>query len=126
VKRRLGGAAVLLCLAGTALGAVHCDARLAHAFGGYAYNETADCFYLSGAVDVIAGADPGQCPNRLRCYVAPDSNVYVTDDACDSPPDYQDETHSTSGPCVKALAAFARPGNSLCPDAGYGLGGGPQ
>ncbi len=109
----------LLCL-GVVLGAVHCEGRLAHAFGGFGYNATADCLYPSGAVDVIAGA-PRMCP-MLHCWLAPDGSIYVTDEACDAPPDYLDETQSTSGPCVKALAAYGGTGHDLCPDAGYGAG----
>jgi hypothetical protein len=115
--------AALLCL-GVALGVVHCQGRLAHVFGGYGYNATADCLYPTGAIDVIAGADPGTCP-MLHCWLAPDGSIYVTDEACDAPPDYVDETQSTSGPCVKALAAYHGDGGpDQCADAGYGAGGG--
>ena len=101
-----------------------CSGRVDHLFGGYGYDPANDCLYTSGAIDVIAGADPGLCP-MLRCWVAPDGSTYVTDEACDAPIDYQDQTKSGSGPCVKALAAYARTGHALCavpPDGGAGGG----
>jgi hypothetical protein len=102
--------------------AAGCQGRLAHPFGGYAYDPVQDCLYASGVIDVVAGADPGMCP-MLRCWQAPDGSIYVTDEACDAPPDYQDLTHATSGPCVKALAAYASPGHGLCPMPDGGAGG---
>jgi hypothetical protein len=95
-------------------------------FGGYAYDPTRDCFDPPGAIDVVAGADPGLCP-MLRCWKAPDGSIYVTSEACDAPSDYLDETENTSSPCVKALAAYGRAGHSLCStpvDGGGGEGGG--
>ncbi len=112
-----------LLLGAAALSAVRCQGRLDHVFGGYEYYAAQDCLYASGAIDVIAGADPGLCP-MLRCWVAPDGEVYVTDEACDAPSDYLDETQATSGPCVKALAAYARPAHDLCPTPPDGGGGG--
>ena len=104
--------------------AAACSDRIDHVFGGYAYDSAGNCLYASGAVDVVAGADPGNCP-MLKCWEAPCGTVYVTDQQCDAPPSYQDLTHSTSGPCVKALAAYARTGHGMCaalPDGGLGCG----
>jgi hypothetical protein len=102
-----------------------CQGYLAHTFGGYAYDSIDDCLTASGVIDVIAGADPGECP-MLRCWVAPCGGVYVTDEQCDAPPDYQDETNATSGPCVKALALYAQPAHGQCEvvptDGGLGCG----
>ncbi len=109
----------LVALGLVALGALSaggCSGRVAHAFGGYAYDTVNDCLSTSGAIDVIAGADPGTYP-LVRCWQAPDGSTYVTDQACDAPPDYQDDTNAASGPCVKALAAYARPGHGLCAGA---------
>jgi hypothetical protein len=100
----------------------HCQGRLAHLFGGYAYNATLDCLEASGAVDVIAGADPGLCP-MLRCWAAPDGTIYVTDEACDAPPDYVDHTQDGFPPCVKALALYDKLGHELCPMPDAGTGG---
>lgn len=105
--RLLVPAAVLLAWAG-------CEGRLDHVFGGYPYDATQDCLDAPAAIDVVAGADPGMCP-RLRCWLAPDGSYYVTDQACDAPPDYQDQTDDASSPCVKALAAYHRTGMGLCP-----------
>jgi hypothetical protein len=93
---------------------VGCDQRVVHVFGGYAYDPTQDCLYPPGVVDVIDGPEAGSCPGA-RCWVAPDGEVYVTDRACDAPPDYQDHTADTSGICVQALAAYGRKGHSRCP-----------
>jgi hypothetical protein len=100
-----------------------CEARVVHQFGGYAYDQGMACLFASGAIDVIDGADPGMCP-MLRCWKAPDGSVYVTDEACDAPPDFQDDTNDTSGPCVKALAIYASPDHGLCPMPDGGAGGG--
>ena len=54
---------------------------------------------------MVAGPDPGMCP-RVRCWVSPGDLVYITDEACDAPPDYQDETTADAGPCVNALADY--------------------
>jgi hypothetical protein len=117
-------ALVACCVGGAALGAaaaVDCTGRLDHAFGGYAYDPTLSCLEASGAIDVIAGADPGQCA-MLRCWLAPDGSIYVTDAACDAPPDYVDETDNDFPACVKALALYNGPGHTLCPmpDGGGG------
>jgi hypothetical protein len=109
-------ALVLLVAAAT------CQDRLAHVFGGWAYDTAGDCLDAPGVVDVVDGPDPGKCP-QLRCWLAPDGTAYVTDEACDAPIDFQDQTKATSGVCVKALAAYHRTGHGLCPtpaDAGAG------
>src|SRR5262249_21108388 len=89
--------ALRLALAALALTA--CSARLDHVFGAYVYDPVQDCLQAPATVDVIAGADPGMCP-QLRCWQGPDGSIYVTSTACDAPPDYQDHTNDSSGPCV--------------------------
>jgi hypothetical protein len=113
--------APLAAACGLALACTGCQARVDHVFGGYAYDQGQECLYASGAIDVIAGADPGMCP-LLRCWQASDGSIYVTDQACDAPPDYQDHTHDTSGLCVKALAIYMSPGHGLCPMPDGGAG----
>jgi hypothetical protein len=109
----------------SALSAVGCQDRLVHVFGGYAYDPAQDCLVLTDAVDVVAGPAPAApCP-VVRCWLGPDGVAYVTDTACDAPPDYQDETKISTGACVKALAAYQKKGHQLCPaavDAGAGAG----
>jgi hypothetical protein len=100
-----------------------CQGRLDHTFGGYFYDSTQDCLDFPSVIDVVAGADPGTCP-LLRCWLAPDGSIYVTNAACDAPPDYQDQTKDGSSPCVKALAAYARPGMGICPGQPDGSAGG--
>jgi hypothetical protein len=111
-----------LLTTGAALAAA-CVGELSHAFGGYAYDSQQMCLEASGAIDVVAGADPGQCP-MLRCWEAPDGTIYVTDEACDAPPDYVDHTHDGFPACVKALALYAEPEHDQCvvPEAGAGGG----
>ncbi len=121
--RRLVALGVALPAAWALLGPGGCTSVVDHVFGGYAYDPANDCLQTSGAIDVIAGADPGMCP-RLRCWQAPDGNVYVTDEACDAPVDYVDHTKDGSEPCVKALAAYARPGHGLCAGSDGGAEGG--
>jgi hypothetical protein len=122
-RRKAGATVALGALA--ALAHASCQGYLTHPFGGYAFDSIDDCLATSGVIDVVAGADPGQCA-MLRCWVAPCGGAYVTDEACDAPPDYQDETHATSGPCVKALAAYARANHGQCTvtpaDGGLGCG----
>jgi hypothetical protein len=112
-----------LAALGLLLASAACDNRLDHPFGGYAYNQGQGCLFTSGAIDVIAGVDPGMCP-MLHCWEAPSGSIYVTDEACDAPPDYQDHTSDTSGLCVQALAIYASPGHGLCPMPDGGAGGG--
>jgi hypothetical protein len=114
-RKLAGAAALLLALAG-------CEKRLAHPFGGYAYEPDGGpdggCLAASGIVDVIDGPAPAEPCKVLRCWQAPDGTVYVTDQACDAPADYQDHTADTSGPCAAALAAYgADGGRVLCPAA---------
>ncbi len=110
--------------AAIAAAAVDCVGRLDHVFGGYTYEASLDCLEASGAIDVVAGADPGTCP-MLHCWAAPGGTIYVTDEACDAPPDYVDHTHDGFPACVKALALYAMPQHKLCPmpDGGGGAGG---
>src|SRR6185437_4126377 len=79
-------------LAAAAALAGACVGEVSHVFGGYAYDSQQNCLQPSGGIDVVAGADPGQCP-MLRCWEAPDGSIYVTDEACDAPPDYIDHTN---------------------------------
>lgn len=114
-------AAVLLAAIFLALATSGCGRQVAHVFGGYAYEpdggaDGGDCLATSGAIDVIDGPAPAAPCKDVRCWLAPDGTVYVTDMACDAPPDYQDQTHATSGPCVKALAAYGADGGRVhCP-----------
>lgn len=104
-----------------ALALTGCERRVAHVFGGYAYEpdgglDGGDCLASSGAIDVIDGPAPAEPCKNVRCWLAPNGTAYVTDMACDAPPDYQDETQATSGPCVKALAAYGADGGPVhCP-----------
>jgi hypothetical protein len=88
-----------------------CQGRVAHVFGGYAFEADAGdgggCFETSGAIDVIDGPARTEPCKEVRCWVAPDGSVYVTDTACDAPADYHEGTDDPSGPCVKALASYA-------------------
>ena len=115
---------LLLVLPPLGLSASGCDGRVAHVFGGYAYDPTQDCLEISGGIDVIDGPAPPTPCSILRCWVAPDGSAYVTDQACDAPPDYKDETQSSSGPCVKALVVYGRAGHGLCPVSTDGGAGG--
>jgi hypothetical protein len=102
-------------------GVVACDAGVGHVFGGYPYDEKHDCLGATEAVDVIEGPEPASC-SAVRCWRAPSGVTYVTDRACDAPPDYIDGTHDTTGPCVKALEAYGRtnPKHGRCPGTGSG------
>jgi hypothetical protein len=96
--------------------AFSCDGRLAHIFGGYAYDAGNDCILPAGTIDVIDGPAPAVPCSTVTCWVAPDGSVYVTTTACDAPPDYRNGTNDTSGPCVKALAAYGMEnGAGRCP-----------
>jgi hypothetical protein len=113
---------VKLALLAVVFALTGCQGRVAHVFGGYAYNAEAvdgGCLEVSGAIDVIDGPpQPDPC-NVVHCWVSPAGDVYVTDTACDAPADYTDHTHDPSGPCVKALAAYDPDGGVKCPaDAG--------
>ena len=110
-------------LAAAAALAGACVGEVSHVFGGYAYDSQQNCLQPSGGIDVVAGADPGQCP-MLRCWEAPDGSIYVTDEACDAPPDYIDHTNDNFPACVKALALYAEPEHNECvvPEAGAGGG----
>lgn len=112
--------AIGLGLAACAAAAVHCGDLQVYPFGGYAYDPTADCLEAPGALDVIEGPMPAPCP-VVRCWVDPDGTAVITDEACVAPADYLNETDDTTGPCPKALAAYAQPNHSPCPP---GTGGG--
>ena len=104
-------AATALALAGFTAG---CEASEVHVFGAYRYDPELDCFEDSAAVDVIEGPSLGTC-ERLRCWISPGGDVYVTTEACDAPPGYEDGTHDPTGtPCSLALVAFSREGHGAC------------
>jgi hypothetical protein len=105
-------APVLLALV-LGLGLVGCTTTHVHIFVAYHYDETADCLESPAGADVIDGPDPGTCA-AVRCWVSPGDDVYVTDDACDAPLGYVEQTSDMSGVCVKALAAYARDGHARC------------
>jgi hypothetical protein len=99
-----------------------CQGRVAHVFGGYAWEADGGvdggCFEASGAIDVIDGPPETDLCKKVRCWIAPNGAVYVTDTACDAPADYHEGTDDPSGPCVKALAAYAPDGGlPKCPSS---------
>ncbi len=120
---RLGAALVLPGAAAAVLALHACQGVVGHEFGGYLYDPAADCLEVSGFIDELSGPPPAPCLN-LTCWESPAGVAVVTDTQCDAPPDYQNRTHDGSQPCVKALAAYGRPGHGLCPDAGAGGAGG--
>jgi hypothetical protein len=92
-----------------ALGLAACSQQRSHPFGAQRYDEDKDCLGDGSVIDVIEGEDPGTC-DRLRCWISPADEVYVTTTACDAPPDYEDHTGDPEGSlCAKALAAHERP-----------------
>lgn len=116
--RWAGAAALLLALPAL----VACENRLAHPFGAYVYEADGGpdggCVTWPAVVDVVDGPAPAAPCKVVRCWQGPDGSVYVTDAACDAPPDYQDKTEDTAGPCGKALAAYGADGGQvLCPPA---------
>ncbi len=115
----------LFILAGAplVLAGAHCTDQVVHVFGGYAYDPAQDCLEAPGALDVLEGPAPAPCPT-VRCWLAPDGTAVVTDEACDAPPDYEDETSASSGLCPKALAAYGRAGHGQCPASPDGGTGG--
>jgi hypothetical protein len=110
---------------GVSLTAAGCDARAAHLLEAYVYDPTNDCLEAPALVDVVNGPPPAAPCLILRCWLNSGGAALITDAACDVPPDYQDETSATTGPCVKALAAYGEKGHQLCPapaDAGSATG----
>jgi hypothetical protein len=107
---------VLLGLLGVVAG---CTDKPVHVFDAYAFTPGAtpktDCLQSPAEVDVLSGPDPGSCP-VLRCWTTPQGAVYITDESCDSPPDFTDDTDAPAGsPCAEALLVYAEPGHGLCP-----------
>jgi hypothetical protein len=96
-----------------ALAAVSCQDRPVHLFGGYPYDPVGNCLDPAEVIDVVAGADGGTCP-VVRCWEDSCGGIFVTDTSCDDPPGYTDLTDAASGPCVKALAAYAEAGHDFC------------
>jgi hypothetical protein len=109
----LGSAACALA----ALAFAACEANPVHIFAARRYDAANDCLEDNAGADVIAGPDPGPC-DQTRCWVSPAGDVYVADLVCDAPPEYTEGTTDTTGPCVKALAAYARKGHARCMPAG--------
>lgn len=104
---------MLLGLALPALPA--CQGRAAHFLVAYVYEPANECLDAPAVVDVVNGPPPpAPCP-ILRCWLAPSGIALVTDQACDVPPDYQDQTRTGTGACVKALAAYGKSGHQRCP-----------
>ena len=98
-------AAFVALPAGLSLGA--CEDRPVHAFVAARFDPEAACLEEPGAVDVVAGADPGPCA-VARCWVTPSGEVFVSTTACDAPPDVIDRTGDPAGsPCAEALDALS-------------------
>jgi hypothetical protein len=114
VTRALSVAALLLAA---------CEATEVHIFAARRYEEANDCLEDTAGADVIAGPDPGAC-DRVRCWVSPGTEVYVTDLVCDAPPEYTEGTTDTTGPCVKAQEAYRRPRHGRCQPEATEMGDG--
>jgi hypothetical protein len=99
-----------------------CTNRQQYVFGAYVYDPEADCLAPPAAVDVISGPDPGPC-DRLRCWISPEKQVYVTDAACEAPVGFDDHTADGEGGCREALLAYEREDHGACAgSAGSGAG----
>ncbi len=78
-----------------------CDNSLVHTFGAFPYNAKDHCLEVGQTLDVVDGPDPGSC-SRVRCWVNPVGEAFVTDKACEAPIDL---TESSTGLCKPALEA---------------------
>ena len=116
-----------LTLIGLALALTGCKRRVAHLFGAYIYDADGGpdggCLYSPTVLDVLDGPEPEKPCTNVICWLGPDGTAYITDRACDGPPDFTDHTQDTSGPCVKALEAYGADGGKVScpappPDAG--------
>lgn len=97
-----------------ALAVVACSDAKSHIFTAFPYDPDHDCLGSAVVVDVLQGSDPGPC-NVVKCWVSPRAQAFVTDRACDAPPDFVDRTNDPPlGVCAKALAAYAKPGHAAC------------
>ena len=108
-------ASLALIAAGAVLGGA-CNASLVHTFGAFPYDAKDDCLEIGQTLDVIEGPDPGAC-SKLRCWVNPAGEAFVTDKACDAPIDLAE---STTGPCEPALEAYKN--HVMCADLDGGAG----
>ena len=99
-----------------------CSNREVHVFSAWQFDIDRDCLEPPAVVDVLDGPDNGPC-KQIRCWESADHKTYVTDTACDAPPDFKDETKDPTSPCVEALKVYGRDQHGVCP-TGAGGGGG--
>jgi hypothetical protein len=79
-----------------------------HAFIAARFDPDRACLEKPAAIDVVAGPDPGSCP-ETRCWETPSGEVFVSTTACDAPPDFIDKTADLAGSrCGEALDALAQ------------------
>jgi hypothetical protein len=94
-----------------------CDDPVSHIFVGRFYVDGRDCLGTNATIDVVEGADPGDC--APVCLVKPDDDggrsVYVSTMCAPYPPFY-DAGGGDPG-CPRALAALAR-GDTCLADGG--------
>ncbi|HVY44257.1 MAG TPA: hypothetical protein VHB21_00200 [Minicystis sp.] len=114
---RLSGVLAVGLLGAAAFAA--CSNREVHAFSAWAYDADRDCLERPSIVDVLDGPDTGPC-SQLRCWVSAGGDVYVTDTACDAPPDFKNETSDETGLCPEALKVYGRDMHGECPMSGTG------
>jgi hypothetical protein len=100
-----------------------CTDRLAHGWAAWQYDIQHDCLLTPAVVDVLSGPEKGTC-QQVRCWESPGHEIYITNTACDAPPDYTNETNEKSGACHAALEIFGRASHGQCvvPDGGAGGG----
>lgn len=88
-----------------------CEKPSSHFFSGYPYDPVKDCIGSAAVIDILDG--PDKTCTEVRCWVSPEGSIWITDQACEGPPDFQDHT-STGGPCEPALDAYFL--EQRCPD----------
>jgi hypothetical protein len=112
---KLRAAAASLALLGAVLGGACGDSHV-HTFGAFPYDADHKCLDVGQTLDVIDGPDPGSC-SKVRCWVNPAGEAFVTDKACDAPIDL---TESSTGACEPALEAYKN--HVMCADLDGGVG----
>jgi hypothetical protein len=99
------------------IGSVGCDDPISHPYLGRLYVGGRDCLGAIGTVDVVEGADPGDCAPACLTKSSADGGfaVYVSAMCAPYPPFY--DAGGSDPACPSALAALAR-GDQCLDDGG--------
>lgn len=93
--------------------AAACDDLEVETFVASRWDTGRECLEESGIVDVYEDGDPGACDTTVRCWIAPEGDLFATTE-CEGPPGWEQTSVEVDERCDDAIDAFAAGEEGRC------------